>query len=148
MSANILVLRKKILLVKSWSMWLMVITSSSELLAPNCLHYSIDICHLGFVTYLFLLFCIVMYHRVRFSRFSNKIWHHHCLGVDCASLGSRRKTHTDLFCYCSAYFLWICCLNPCDLKLPLNIWDLHPLSPNCCQNYLLKMQILSCSFYA
>lgn len=30
----------------------MVIPRSSELLALKCLHYSIDICHLGFVTYL------------------------------------------------------------------------------------------------
>lgn len=36
----------------------MVISSSSELLALNCLHYSIDICRLGFVTYLF--HCLVL----------------------------------------------------------------------------------------
>lgn len=36
----------------------MVITSSSELLALNCLHCSIDICHVGFVTYLFC--CLVL----------------------------------------------------------------------------------------
>lgn len=104
---------------KPWSLWFTAIARSCELLALTVCAVQLAFVIGGFVTYLFLFSCIVIYHRVRVSKFPNEMWHHHCLGVDCASLGCRRKTHADLSCYCSAYFLWCYCLNQWDLSCHL-----------------------------